>query len=467
MMGCRSTISRPRDVDTPSVVVRIFAFEQAAPESFVGYAPRDTAEVDTEEIMSEERPEASPDDEQPTTGIAAGYDRITLDGDIADWVREHLIPTAGPADNVQGELLRAVGNLRDESHRNGNANWGQRHEKLIAVLEEYLCSASPLSDEQQRRAGKALDKFKGGRVHPEDNDYDSLEELVVEVCRAHPELIAYPEDVVPERSYIEALPEPEQFGRALEAVHNRRDFALRLLADVGQAEAVPEIFEALQRNFRHPQTRYEQQFVDQAWSTVRSLWSLAYTDHLFEILPTFRRHLAGDEPSPELSALLEELEEPLGTELLAIVGCMLEDERQETRRTIREHLSEDAFPEPETPPHLELFLADYAREWFIDGADSLPVSASAAELVLRLVEPQDGAFVGTTIDRETLQFRWEQTPEGLQLLADFPSSDDTGEVIGSYNGYIDLDEAQRAIEEFADQRQPPAWLVEQLQFEEH
>jgi hypothetical protein len=419
-----------------------------------------------EENMSEEHPEASSEDEQPTTGIAAGHDRVDLDGDVAGWVREHLIPAAGRADNVQGELMRAVGNLRDESHRNGNANWGQRHEKLVAILEEYLCSASSLSGEQRDRAGEALDKLKGGAVHLEDDIYDFLENLVVELCRAHPELVALPQDVVPESSYLEQLPEPDQFGRALEAIHNRRDFALRMLADVGQAEAVPEIFEALQRDFRHPQTRYEQQFVDEAWSTVRHLWSLAYTDHLFEILPTFRQHLAGDDPSLELAALLEELEDPLGAELLAIVGCMLEDERRETRRRIREHLSVDTFPESEAPPRLELFLADYAQGWFIDGADQLPVSARAAQLALQLVEPQDGAFVGTTIDGETLQFRWEQTPDGLQLLADVPASDDTGDVTGSYNGYIDLEKAQRAIEDFADQRQPPAWLVEQLEFEE-
>lgn len=438
------------------MAVRMFVFERPAHED----------SVETEETMSEEHPEASSEDSQPTTGIAAGYDRITLDGDVAGWVREHLIPTAGRADNVQGELLRAVGNLRDESLRNGNANWGQRHEKLVAVLEEYLCSASSLSGEQRRRAGDTLDKLKGGRTHLEDDIYDSLEELVIELCRAHPELVAHPEDVVPERSYIEQLPEPEQFGRALEAVHNRRDFALRMLAEIGQAEAVPEIFEALQRDFRHPETRYEQQFVDEAWSTVRSLWSLAYTDHLFEILPTFRRHLAGGEPSPELAALLEELEEPLGTELLAIVGCMLEDERRKTRRNIREHLSAEVFPEPDPSPDLELFLADYAQGWFIDGADQLPVSVPAAQLALQLVEPQDGAFVGTTIDGETLQFRWEQTPEGLQLLADMPAADDSGEVTGSYNGYVDLDQAQRAIEDFADERKPPAWLVEQLEFNE-
>lgn len=51
---------------------------------------------------------------------------------------KELVPATGPADFLQGELLRAVENLRDESCRNGNRNFGLRHLEQCRLLRDTL-----------------------------------------------------------------------------------------------------------------------------------------------------------------------------------------------------------------------------------------------------------------------------------------------------------------------------------------
>jgi hypothetical protein len=52
------------------------------------------------------------------------------------------VPLHGQAATVQGELLRAVENLRDEAQRNGNLNWGSGQEAFIAYLRENLIGSA-------------------------------------------------------------------------------------------------------------------------------------------------------------------------------------------------------------------------------------------------------------------------------------------------------------------------------------
>ena len=48
------------------------------------------------------------------------------------------VPRSGQAATVQGELLRAVEKLRDEAQCNGNLNWNEDHQALIAYLQDTL-----------------------------------------------------------------------------------------------------------------------------------------------------------------------------------------------------------------------------------------------------------------------------------------------------------------------------------------
>src|SRR5688572_28906342 len=59
------------------------------------------------------------------------------------WMR--LVPKAGSAASVQGELIRCVGRLADEFYRNGNHNWGSLFREMIAFTRTTLI----LNDEAQ------------------------------------------------------------------------------------------------------------------------------------------------------------------------------------------------------------------------------------------------------------------------------------------------------------------------------
>ena len=48
------------------------------------------------------------------------------------------VPKRGQAETVQGELLRAVEKLRDESTRNGNVNWDDGFNLLLTYIEDRL-----------------------------------------------------------------------------------------------------------------------------------------------------------------------------------------------------------------------------------------------------------------------------------------------------------------------------------------
>ncbi len=54
----------------------------------------------------------------------------------AIWMQ--FVPRSGQAETVQGELLRAVEKLRDGAIRNGNTNWDQGFEILLAYVGGHL-----------------------------------------------------------------------------------------------------------------------------------------------------------------------------------------------------------------------------------------------------------------------------------------------------------------------------------------
>jgi len=73
---------------------------------------------------------------------------------------KELVPLGGEADTLQGELVRCIGNLSDEAHRNGWMNWDVGDEEAIDVLCRYLPDQVVFSDEICRQIQKALDKVR-------------------------------------------------------------------------------------------------------------------------------------------------------------------------------------------------------------------------------------------------------------------------------------------------------------------
>jgi hypothetical protein len=97
------------------------------------------------------------------------------------------VPHSGQAATVQGELLRAVEKLRDEAQRNGNINWNDGHQALIAYLQDTLLGSALLDQAEAQEIETDLDRLSRYE-YPESSDapYDRLADRVIEWCRAHP-----------------------------------------------------------------------------------------------------------------------------------------------------------------------------------------------------------------------------------------------------------------------------------------
>jgi hypothetical protein len=92
-----------------------------------------------------------------------------------------FVPKSGQSETVQGELLRAVEKLRDEAIRNGNGNWDEGFEILLAYLESHLLDAAVYQPAAITKTRTALARLRD-YDHPylEDDLYDELSDRVVE-----------------------------------------------------------------------------------------------------------------------------------------------------------------------------------------------------------------------------------------------------------------------------------------------
>ena len=103
------------------------------------------------------------------------------------------VPRAGQATTVQGELLRAVERLRDEAQRNGNINWGDGHQALIAYIRANLLRSQLFENTVVQEIETDLDRLSRFE-YPETSDapYDRLVDRVIEWCHAHPDPVPHP-----------------------------------------------------------------------------------------------------------------------------------------------------------------------------------------------------------------------------------------------------------------------------------
>lgn len=125
---------------------------------------------------------------------------------------KELVPLAGPADSLQGELLRAVENLRDESFRNGNRNFGPRHlgqcRLLLHTLNHWPDFTADARDVYSRMIGRIeaaglrsmeysclsareRRRYKGATDCTDEYVYDLLLELFTDFALRHPEKIPF------------------------------------------------------------------------------------------------------------------------------------------------------------------------------------------------------------------------------------------------------------------------------------
>lgn len=99
--------------------------------------------------------------DQPRPASTPG--RVNLEGDdfaVASWIWHNLVPSQGPAETVQGELLRAVERLRWEAQTNGNVNWDAGFVRFIDLLGMHLATEPAFADERKRAVRADLERLR-------------------------------------------------------------------------------------------------------------------------------------------------------------------------------------------------------------------------------------------------------------------------------------------------------------------
>ncbi len=96
------------------------------------------------------------------------------------WQKAHrelwnlLVPSSGPCETVQGEVIRIAGRIGDELHRNGGANWDQDYRAMTNALIAHLASGTSLPEVQLADARRVASTL------PSDaKESDRLAELAV------------------------------------------------------------------------------------------------------------------------------------------------------------------------------------------------------------------------------------------------------------------------------------------------
>ena len=100
-----------------------------------------------------------------------------------------LIPSSGPAQTVQGEVIRIPGRVRDELDRNGGVNWDRDYRKMLQAMPQYLSLGTPLSDQELEEIKQVI-----AQIHSKENDdeasLDRLCQLALVWIKHNPEPIS-------------------------------------------------------------------------------------------------------------------------------------------------------------------------------------------------------------------------------------------------------------------------------------
>ena len=107
---------------------------------------------------------------------------------------DELVPEAGQADTVQGELIRCIGRITDEAYRNGNTNWDENFVQMAQFIGDTLNDPSVFSDDELTTIRKAAADVTLQRKAPDVSGHGSpyyyLAEQAVKWCKHHEKPIA-------------------------------------------------------------------------------------------------------------------------------------------------------------------------------------------------------------------------------------------------------------------------------------
>jgi hypothetical protein len=104
---------------------------------------------------------------------------------------EKFVPSSGQADTVQGELIRCVGRLWDETARNGNMNWDEGHVLFAEFLRNTLVSSGLFDAQTVLEIEADVDRVLNFEEPAPAEPFERLERRVVDWARAHPEPVPH------------------------------------------------------------------------------------------------------------------------------------------------------------------------------------------------------------------------------------------------------------------------------------
>lgn len=116
------------------------------------------------------------DGKSPIVAKAANWE----DRHLELW--EMLVPSSGPAETVQGEVIRISGRINDEIHRNGGANWRPDFKKMADAFLRHIGSGVALSEPVLAEAAALVAEIKRG-----GGDTGQLCELAINWVVLNPE----------------------------------------------------------------------------------------------------------------------------------------------------------------------------------------------------------------------------------------------------------------------------------------
>lgn len=105
---------------------------------------------------------------------------IVAAGDWQDQYRslwELLIPSSGPAQTAQGEVIRITGKVAREILDNGSPNWGKDFKLMLAALPERFSSGKPLEPGEISESRTLVHGLRGG--NDDGERVNRLRELAV------------------------------------------------------------------------------------------------------------------------------------------------------------------------------------------------------------------------------------------------------------------------------------------------
>lgn len=112
--------------------------------------------------------------------------------ELAFQIWSSLVPSAGPATTVQGELLRSVETLRDEAQQNANANYRKDHRRMARFVRKTLVRSGYFNESEVQKIHAGTDLLmKASRPYTKNDVFDHLVDQVCVFYSYHPTPIPY------------------------------------------------------------------------------------------------------------------------------------------------------------------------------------------------------------------------------------------------------------------------------------